>query len=110
MDNEGLRARHNESQQAFQELIYVLADTFDQDWQEKAACKDSNPEVFFVERGQTHLVRAAKAICDICVVKAECLEYAIDRPNVNGGIWGGTVLRERINLRKTKLDEEKRAS
>jgi WhiB family redox-sensing transcriptional regulator len=40
-------------------------------------------------------------VCRACVVKAECLEYAL----VNGekfGIWGGLSERERRRLRRAR--------
>jgi Transcription factor WhiB. len=41
----------------------------------------------------------AKAICNECVVKIDCLEYAI-RTNQDCGVWGGTTEEERKSLRR----------
>ena len=41
----------------------------------------------------------AKAICNECVVKIDCLEYAIIT-NQDSGVWGGTTEEERKSLRR----------
>ena len=41
----------------------------------------------------------AKAICNECVVKIDCLEYAI-LTNQDSGVWGGTTEEERKSLRR----------
>ena len=41
----------------------------------------------------------AKAVWNECVVKIDCLEYAI-RTNQDSGIWGGTTEEERKSLRR----------
>lgn len=66
-------------------------------WQEKAVCSLADPEIFFPERGGSS--RAARAVCDECPVRMECLEYALDNKE-QFGIWGGTSERERRQLRR----------
>jgi WhiB family redox-sensing transcriptional regulator len=44
---------------------------------------------------------AAKAVCEPCPVRAECLEFAVDHPDVKG-IWAATDERERMALRKLR--------
>lgn len=41
-------------------------------------------------------VSQARAICEECPVRMECLEYAVDN-NERFGIWGGLTQRERTN-------------
>ena len=56
-----------------------------------------DPDLFFPERGAS--TREAKEVCRGCVVRLDCLEYAL----VNGekfGIWGGLSERERRRLRR----------
>src|SRR6266511_746616 len=43
--------------------------------------------------------RAAKRICQTCVVQVECLEYALANDE-RFGIWGGMSERERRRLKK----------
>ena len=53
--------------------------------------------MFFPDRGQP--ATEAKRICAGCEVRAECLEYALNRPEPTG-IWGGATDRERRQLRR----------
>jgi WhiB family redox-sensing transcriptional regulator len=81
----------------------VATRTWAEAWQERAACKGPQAVVFFPpthsERKEEKSVREsrAKAICKTCVVRAECLEYAmaIREPH---GIWGGLNEMERKQL------------
>jgi WhiB family redox-sensing transcriptional regulator len=66
-------------------------------WQTKAACLEVDPEVFFPERGGSS--KAARAVCNRCTVREECLRYALANRE-QFGIWGGTSERERRKLRK----------
>lgn len=62
------------------------------DWMERAKCADAEPETFYPEKGQP--ADTAKAICAMCPVTKECLEYAL----ANGekfGVFGGLSPRER---------------
>ncbi len=68
-------------------------------WQDQATCLGVDPDLFFPERGAS--TREAKEVCRGCVVRAECLEYAL----VNSekfGIWGGMSERERRRLRRAR--------
>ena len=69
------------------------------DWQNRANCMGVDPDLFFPERGAS--TREAKEVCRGCVVREDCLEYALD----NGekfGIWGGLSERERRRLRRAR--------
>ena len=68
-------------------------------WQSRANCLGEDPDLFFPERGVNQA--EAKAICKECVVKVECLDYALE----NGekfGIWGGESERSRRRLRRSR--------
>jgi WhiB family redox-sensing transcriptional regulator len=61
-------------------------------WMRDALCRE-HPEVsFFIERGGA--VAAAIAVCSDCLVRAECLRYALDHDE-RDGIWGGTTPAQR---------------
>jgi WhiB family redox-sensing transcriptional regulator len=66
-------------------------------WQTDALCAQTDPEAFFPEKGGS--TRDAKRICTGCVVRAQCLEYALDNDE-RFGIWGGLSERERRKLRR----------
>ncbi|HSH60460.1 MAG TPA: WhiB family transcriptional regulator [Acidimicrobiales bacterium] len=81
----------------------LLAELFDaapeRTWQRQANCMGVDPDLFFPERGAS--TREAKEVCRGCVVREECLEYAI----VNSekfGIWGGLSERERRRIRRAR--------
>ena len=68
-------------------------------WHDQANCLGVDPDLFFPERGAS--TREAKEVCRGCVVREECLEYAL----TNGekfGIWGGMSERERRRLRRAR--------
>jgi WhiB family redox-sensing transcriptional regulator len=68
-------------------------------WQDEANCLGVDPDLFFPERGAS--TREAKEVCRGCVVREECLEFAL----ANGekfGIWGGMSERERRRIRRQR--------
>jgi WhiB family redox-sensing transcriptional regulator len=66
-------------------------------WTDLALCAETDPELFFPEKGQSTL--AAKRTCMACDVRAECLQYALEN-NERFGIWGGKSERQRRKLRE----------
>ena len=68
-------------------------------WQAFANCLGVDPDLFFPERGAS--TKEAKQVCQGCVVREDCLEYAL----ANGekfGIWGGMSERERRRIRRQR--------
>lgn len=82
------------------------------DWREGAACRDSEPNLFF-PTGTTGLaveqIEEAKGICSSCFVLNDCLQYAL-QTNQEAGVWGGYAEDERRRLRKRWLAERRRAA
>jgi WhiB family redox-sensing transcriptional regulator len=81
--------------------VQALVGELDRDWQFRANCMGVDPELFFPERGSS--TREAKEVCRGCVVREDCLDFAI----ANGekfGIWGGMSERERRRVRRSRLD------
>ena len=82
------------------------------DWREIAACRDSEPTLFF-PIGTTGLavdqIEEAKGICTACLVTEDCLQYAL-QTNQEAGVWGGYAEDERRRLRKRWLAERRRAA
>ena len=80
------------------------------EWRELAACRDSEPNLFF-PIGSTgpavEQIEAAKVICAACAVQDECLQYALES-NQESGVWGGYAEDERRRLRKRWLAERRR--
>src|SRR5262245_4737461 len=72
----------------------------DLDWRHEAECVRYVGVVdFFPARGES--ARDAKAVCAVCPVRAECLEYAL-RWDQLCGVWGGLSERERRQLRRER--------
>jgi WhiB family redox-sensing transcriptional regulator len=69
------------------------------EWHKDAACADYPNEWFFGESA-AKTVRALQ-ICRGCLVRAECLDYAVNnRDALRNGIWGGTTADERLQLKR----------
>ena len=64
------------------------------DWRDRAACLSVHPEVMFPHERDAAGVDRAKAVCNPCPVKAECLA-ASRRLEATHGIWGGLTPDER---------------
>ena len=71
------------------------------DWMDKGNCVGVNPNLMFPGRGYNNELREAKAICVVCIVKDECLEFAL-KEGIQHGIWGGKSERERRRLRSLR--------
>jgi WhiB family redox-sensing transcriptional regulator len=56
---------------------------------ENLPCRINDPELFFAESPAD--VELAKALCQTCPVRAECLAGALERREP-WGVWGGQLL------------------
>ncbi len=81
------------------ELAFVAIDEIDETltWRADALCAQTDPEAFFPEKGGS--TREAKRVCHACIVRAECLDYALAHDE-RFGIWGGLSERERRRLKR----------
>ena len=70
-----------------------------ENWQDDANCLGVDPDLFFPERGAS--TREAKEVCRGCVVRDDCLEFAL-RNGEKFGIWGGLSERERRRIRRQR--------
>ena len=74
-------------------------------WQEEAACRDVNPDLFFApeeERGMRRRARelVALSLCGTCPVQAECRRQA-EAFGDTYGVWGGTTEHQREMLARS---------
>lgn len=76
--------------------IRALFPVGDVAWMGRGLCAQTDPEEFYPEKGST--TRHAKAVCAVCPVQAECLDFALAN-NERFGIWGGLSERERRKVR-----------
>ncbi|MEU1040666.1 WhiB family transcriptional regulator [Streptomyces sp. NPDC005551] len=73
-------------------------------WRESAACRTADPDLFFPigNTGPALLqIHEAKAVCQGCPVREECLEWALEAGQTQG-VWGGTSEDERRALRRRR--------
>lgn len=77
------------------ESVWNLTDICDMRevrWMGQAACKNTDPGVFFDDDTQ-YTRQHLKALCQSCPVVTECLEWAIN--NNEQGFWGGLSRKQR---------------
>ena len=81
------------------------------DWWHLAACRESDPELFFpvTARGPgAGEIAQAKAVCATCHVRRQCLQYALATHQVDG-VWGGTTEDERrLHVRRERERQQQR--
>ena len=65
------------------------------------SCRGMDPDIFFPDRGES--LAPAKTVCGECIVRDECLEFALDHGE-RFGVWGGTSERERRKLRRARRE------
>ena len=76
------------------------------DWSSSAACGSAEPDLFFpVSASVSNLtqVTQAKALCGICLVRRECLDFAV-RTRQMHGVWGGMTEEERYPLIRARQE------
>jgi WhiB family redox-sensing transcriptional regulator len=78
------------------------------DWRTRAACRDEDPELFFLPGEKLTAAAQAQvdqavAVCARCPVVAECRQDADDQ-HATHGVWGGQ-LREKLST-KMRLCEQ----
>lgn len=86
----------------------------DHSWEARARCVGHDTRLWFPTTKDTRYAAgekswetpdatsAAKAICEICPVREECLEAALRRGEPVG-VWGGMTTKERKAIRRARL-------
>lgn len=70
----------------------------DTTWMTDAACRGSDPSLFFLEKHHANLaLPMARAICEGCPVVEQCRDYALHHEQ--HGTWAGITRRERQETR-----------
>jgi AraC-like DNA-binding protein len=86
----------------------VIEDDGPQGWLDRAACRGQDPERFFPESGEHVKAAEAKAICQGCQVRNQCLQLAVKAAggvDHDHGVFGGTLPGERSPLRGNHFPE-----
>ncbi len=75
------------------------------DWRDRAACRDADPELFFpvsaIGPGARQIAEA-KAVCARCPVREQCLDYAVANA-LDHGVFGGATDTERRELTRRRV-------
>jgi WhiB family redox-sensing transcriptional regulator len=94
------------------ELLSGYAERDARDWWQEAACRTTDPDMFFPVSahgpGQDEISRA-KAVCAACQVRRQCLQFALATHQAHG-VWGGTTEDERrvqMHRQPTRDDRER---
>lgn len=71
----------------------------------RSACSGiKDPEMFFPDKTKqfyAEKVEAAKALCAICLVKSDCLDYSLKNKSI--GIWAGLTEDDRNKIPRNRL-------
>ena len=80
----------------------------DYDWMRDAACRGTETNLFFGDRGDHKTMKTAMEICNgtrdtpACPVRTECRDWAMSHPDDNFGIFGGLTPSARLQLRRKR--------
>lgn len=77
-----------------------MSQTEENDWTRKAKCRGLPNNWFFPEPNDGEAT-AAKDVCRRCLVRLECLDFAL-RTSQKHGIWGGLSERERRRVKQLR--------
>jgi WhiB family redox-sensing transcriptional regulator len=74
------------------------------EWIQRASCLEEDPDLFFpvgTTGPAVDQTARAKAVCGGCVVRLECLAWALDTAQ-DAGVWGGLDEEERREIRRAR--------
>ena len=76
-------------------------------WLGRAACAGMDGPLFFGPEDEARPEREirearAKAVCQLCPVRGQCLDYALGN-SIRYGIWGGLNQEERARERRRRV-------
>lgn len=85
---------------------FKLPEGYGTAWIGKSACLGIDPDNFVPDKDSSSSIDydlATRVACGTCVVRADCLDYALTvLPSRTQGMWGGTSENERRKIRKLK--------
>lgn len=80
----------------------VRVDAGSTEWMAWGRCRDEPPDLFFPTDGVG--VRAAQEVCALCLVREQCLNYAVAH-RIAHGVWGGASTRTRRRIARSRRVE-----
>jgi len=86
-------------------------------WFERGACRGRGPDSWYVvdesdpdeSRETPQRYERAVSICDVCVVKTACLDYALEHRECCG-MWGGKTRSQRFSIIRRRRKAAKKAA
>ena len=69
------------------------------EWRKRAACRGATEPFFSYDEER---VAHARAICEGCPVREECLQTALADRSLHG-VWGGTTQEQRERIRRRRV-------
>lgn len=69
-------------------------------WHADAACRE-HPELAWVPENRAR-ASAQRAVCRRCLVRVDCLTWALDQGPALYGIWGGTTQADRLRIARKR--------
>jgi WhiB family redox-sensing transcriptional regulator len=84
-------------------MVRYAPDTLDRPdrWSTDAACRETDPELFYPDPTDALTIAQAKTICAGCPVRQTCADDALTRREKHG-IWGGLTESQRHNLLRAR--------
>ena len=76
----------------------------DNKWMSSAARKGLPLAAFYPVSDKGSIGEEAADACESCMVRTQCLRYALD--NAEEGVWGGTTEEQRRVIRRNELRRE----
>jgi WhiB family redox-sensing transcriptional regulator len=73
------------------------------------AAAGQDADLWHPANGNRAGAQRAKAICGLCPVRQECLEWAL-QVNEEHGVWGGTTPLERRKIRRDRAQDRQGAA
>lgn len=70
-------------------------------WEEHGVCRQTDPEIFFPEPGQSGMAKQAVKVCMGCTVREECAARGLGDDGGDperDGVWGGLTVMERRRI------------
>lgn len=73
---------------------------------DRRSCKGESPDIFYAppfeeKENRDQRIKIARTICASCVIREECLNFALNTRQ-DDGIWGGLTFEERRSLQRTR--------
>jgi WhiB family redox-sensing transcriptional regulator len=72
------------------QIKYIETDKGDIHWRLRAACRNSDPELFMPHSRFSPEYKVAVQICQGCEVRSQCLDVA-QQSRETTGVWGGVL-------------------